>query len=159
VPSSKSSAWLGFVNPQSSVPRETQERRALTFSPQRSPRGASLEQPGAGSQRAGRIALFGWWWAHPTAALAMPPFVLQKGREAIEEARESETSLSDACPQRLRSRPCGPKVEDFLAKLPSGHSPGGGLPIRDAISLTAVPSRRYLGTWWVLGPESSWPRF
>ncbi len=44
----------------------------------------------------GLNALFGWWWADPIAALAMLPFVLHEGREAIEEARESETGLSDA---------------------------------------------------------------
>ena len=33
-------------------------------------------------------ALFGWWWADLIAALAMLPFVLHEGREAIEEARE-----------------------------------------------------------------------
>lgn len=36
----------------------------------------------------GLNALLGWWWADPVAALAMLPFVLHEGREAIEEARE-----------------------------------------------------------------------
>jgi divalent metal cation (Fe/Co/Zn/Cd) transporter len=40
----------------------------------------------------GLNALLGWWWADPIAALAMLPFVLHEGREAIEEARESERS-------------------------------------------------------------------
>jgi cation diffusion facilitator family transporter len=35
----------------------------------------------------GLNALLGWWWADPVAALAMLPFVLHEGREAIEEAR------------------------------------------------------------------------
>jgi divalent metal cation (Fe/Co/Zn/Cd) transporter len=38
----------------------------------------------------GLNALFGWWWADPIAALAMLPFVLHEGWEAIEEAREAE---------------------------------------------------------------------
>ncbi len=38
----------------------------------------------------GLNALFGWWWADPIAALAMLPFVLHEGREAIEEAREAQ---------------------------------------------------------------------
>jgi divalent metal cation (Fe/Co/Zn/Cd) transporter len=29
----------------------------------------------------------GWWWADPLAALAMVPFLLREGREALEEAR------------------------------------------------------------------------
>jgi cation diffusion facilitator family transporter len=37
----------------------------------------------------GLNVLFGWWWADPIAALTMLPFVLNEGREAIEEARES----------------------------------------------------------------------
>jgi cation diffusion facilitator family transporter len=44
----------------------------------------------------GLNALFGWWWADPIAALTMLPFVLHEGWEAIEEAREVETSHSDA---------------------------------------------------------------
>lgn len=38
----------------------------------------------------GLNALFGWWWADPIAALAMLPFVLHEGWEAIEEAREAQ---------------------------------------------------------------------
>jgi divalent metal cation (Fe/Co/Zn/Cd) transporter len=37
----------------------------------------------------GLNALFGWWWADPVAALAMLPFLVREGKEAIEEARES----------------------------------------------------------------------
>jgi divalent metal cation (Fe/Co/Zn/Cd) transporter len=33
-------------------------------------------------------ALFGWWWADPVAALAMVPWLLSEGREALEEASE-----------------------------------------------------------------------
>jgi divalent metal cation (Fe/Co/Zn/Cd) transporter len=33
-------------------------------------------------------ALFGWWWADPVAALAMLPFVLHEGWEALRESRE-----------------------------------------------------------------------
>ncbi len=40
----------------------------------------------------GLNALFGWWWADPIAALAMLPFVLHEGWEAIEEAREAQTA-------------------------------------------------------------------
>jgi divalent metal cation (Fe/Co/Zn/Cd) transporter len=29
---------------------------------------------------------FGWWWADPVAALAMVPFLIREGREALEEA-------------------------------------------------------------------------
>ena len=36
----------------------------------------------------GLNALFGWWWADPVAALAMLPFVIREGWEAIDEARE-----------------------------------------------------------------------
>jgi cation diffusion facilitator family transporter len=39
----------------------------------------------------GLNALFGWWWADPIAALAMLPFVLHEGWEAIGEAREEES--------------------------------------------------------------------
>jgi divalent metal cation (Fe/Co/Zn/Cd) transporter len=33
----------------------------------------------------------GWWWADPLAALAMLPFLVREGCEAIEEARESKS--------------------------------------------------------------------
>jgi divalent metal cation (Fe/Co/Zn/Cd) transporter len=29
----------------------------------------------------------GWWWADPAAALAMVPFLVREGREALEESR------------------------------------------------------------------------
>jgi divalent metal cation (Fe/Co/Zn/Cd) transporter len=29
----------------------------------------------------------GWWWADPVAALAMVPFIVREGREALEEAK------------------------------------------------------------------------
>lgn len=32
----------------------------------------------------GLNALFGWWWADPAAGLAMLPFIVHEGREAIE---------------------------------------------------------------------------
>jgi hypothetical protein len=51
VPSSKSSASPDFVKPRSSAPRETQERRAHTCSPQRSRPDGSLEQSGRKSRR------------------------------------------------------------------------------------------------------------
>jgi divalent metal cation (Fe/Co/Zn/Cd) transporter len=40
----------------------------------------------------GANALFGWWWADPVAALAMVPFVVREGWEAIrgEEAEAEE---------------------------------------------------------------------
>jgi divalent metal cation (Fe/Co/Zn/Cd) transporter len=38
----------------------------------------------------GLNALFGWWWADPVAALAMLPLIVYEGREALEEARDSE---------------------------------------------------------------------
>ncbi len=44
----------------------------------------------------GLNAVFGWWWADPIAALTMLPFVLNEGREAIEEARKADPSHSDA---------------------------------------------------------------
>jgi cation diffusion facilitator family transporter len=44
----------------------------------------------------GLNVLFGWWWADPIAALTMLPFVLNEGREAIEEAREADPSHRDA---------------------------------------------------------------
>lgn len=34
----------------------------------------------------GANALFGWWWADPVAALAMLPWVIREGREALEGA-------------------------------------------------------------------------
>lgn len=34
----------------------------------------------------GANALLGWWWADPVAALAMLPWVIREGREALEEA-------------------------------------------------------------------------
>ncbi|HEY7680284.1 MAG TPA: cation transporter [Terriglobia bacterium] len=37
----------------------------------------------------GLNALLNWWWADPLAALAMVPFLVKEGWEAIEEARES----------------------------------------------------------------------
>jgi len=37
----------------------------------------------------GLNALLGWWWADPLAALAMVPFILKEGWEAIAEARQS----------------------------------------------------------------------
>ena len=37
----------------------------------------------------GLNALLGWWWADPAAALAMVPFILKEGWEAVAEARES----------------------------------------------------------------------
>ncbi|GAC1618118.1 MAG: cation transporter [Ktedonobacteraceae bacterium] len=33
---------------------------------------------------------FGWWWADPLAALALVYFLLQEGREALQEARTGE---------------------------------------------------------------------
>ena len=39
----------------------------------------------------GLNALLGWWWADPIAALAMLPFVLHEGREALEDARADRT--------------------------------------------------------------------
>jgi len=36
----------------------------------------------------GLNTLFGWWWADPVAALAMVPFLIREGWEAIAEARE-----------------------------------------------------------------------
>ena len=42
----------------------------------------------------GLNAALGWWWADPVAALAMVPFLIREGREAIQEARE-EDSCSD----------------------------------------------------------------
>ncbi len=35
----------------------------------------------------GLNAAVGWWWADPVAALAMVPFLVREGREALEEAR------------------------------------------------------------------------
>ena len=35
--------------------------------------------------------LFGWWWADPLAALALVYFLVQEGREALQEARTGET--------------------------------------------------------------------
>jgi len=35
----------------------------------------------------GLNAWLGWWWADPAAALAMVPFVVWQGWEAVQEAR------------------------------------------------------------------------
>ena len=35
---------------------------------------------------AGSIALIGWWWADPIAALLMVPMIAQEGWEAVQEA-------------------------------------------------------------------------
>jgi divalent metal cation (Fe/Co/Zn/Cd) transporter len=40
----------------------------------------------------GLNAWLGWWWADPVAALAMLPLLVNEGREAIQEARESPHS-------------------------------------------------------------------
>ena len=36
----------------------------------------------------GLNALLGWWWADPAAALAMLPWIVREGWEAIEESRD-----------------------------------------------------------------------
>ena len=43
--------------------------------------------------------LFGWWWADPLAALALVYFLVQEGREALQEARTGETCScgTDGC--------------------------------------------------------------
>ena len=38
----------------------------------------------------GLNAALGWWWADPVAALAMIPLLIHEGREAWEEAGESD---------------------------------------------------------------------
>lgn len=46
----------------------------------------------------GANALFGWWWADPVAALAMLPWVVREGWEALEESRADcgdETSVRE----------------------------------------------------------------
>jgi len=35
--------------------------------------------------------LFGWWWADPLAALALVYFIVNEGREALQEAQTEET--------------------------------------------------------------------
>lgn len=37
---------------------------------------------------------FGWWWADPVAALAMIPFLIREGTEAVGEARANESRSS-----------------------------------------------------------------
>lgn len=38
----------------------------------------------------GLNAAVGWWWADPVAALAMVPFLVREGREALEDERDEE---------------------------------------------------------------------
>ena len=42
----------------------------------------------------GANALLGWWWADPVAALAMIPFLVKEGREALVEQEEEEQRRS-----------------------------------------------------------------
>jgi divalent metal cation (Fe/Co/Zn/Cd) transporter len=39
-------------------------------------------------------AALGWWWADPLAALAMVPFLVREGREALEKSRGQATTCS-----------------------------------------------------------------
>jgi divalent metal cation (Fe/Co/Zn/Cd) transporter len=41
--------------------------------------------------------LFGWWWADPLAALVLVYFLIQEGREALQEARTGETCGCGEC--------------------------------------------------------------
>jgi divalent metal cation (Fe/Co/Zn/Cd) transporter len=43
----------------------------------------------------GLNAWLGWWWADPAAAVAMVPFMLWQGREAVAEARSEEEKRPD----------------------------------------------------------------
>ena len=43
----------------------------------------------------GMNAILGWWWADPIAALAMIPFLIREGKEAIETARGEDEDDDD----------------------------------------------------------------
>ncbi len=43
----------------------------------------------------GLTMLLGWWWLNPVAGLALVYFIVQEGREAIHEARETPIGAGD----------------------------------------------------------------